>query len=276
MLEQNTFIETVQGVADIIRTAPKPLSREEILSYFKDMELNEAQKNMVLEYLSKPHDENEDEINEADEEVNETDDVSSEDSAEDEETGLLEEFSADVNEDELIPQSPMFQMYLQELEELPEYSGEEIRDMYKELLAGKESVISTISNIWLKSVLDMAKKLAVTSDGFEDVVQEGNMALFMCLTELCGCEEDIDIEKELFDAIEEAMKSCIREQTGCDEVETTMVGKVTLVSKAIEHLKGQKNSEPTIDEISDYTCIPKEELEGVLELIKKAEVKKDN
>ncbi len=48
-------------------------------------------------------------------------------------------------------------------------------------------MIHTISNFWLKSVLAMAKKLAVTSEGFEDVVQEGNMGLFMCLTELCGC-----------------------------------------------------------------------------------------
>ena len=41
----------------------------------------------------------------------------------------------------------------------------------------------------------MAKKLAVTSEGFEDVVQEGNMGLFMCLTELCGCGDEIDVEK---------------------------------------------------------------------------------
>ena len=56
----------------------------------------------------------------------------------------------------------------------------------------------------------MAKKLAVTSEGFEDVVQEGNMGLFMCLTELCGCGDEIDVEKELLDAIEESMKECIR------------------------------------------------------------------
>ena len=53
----------------------------------------------------------------------------------------------------------------------------------------------------------MAKKLAVTSEGFEDVVQEGNMGLFMCLTELCGCGDEIDVEKELLDAIEESMKA---------------------------------------------------------------------
>ena len=92
----------------------------------------------------------------------------------------------------------------------------------------------------------MAKKLAVTSEGFEDVVQEGNMGLFMCLTELCGCGDEIDVEKELLDAIEESMKECIREQTGEDESENTVVGKVSLVNRAVEKLKSDKGFEPTL------------------------------
>ena len=48
------------------------------------------------------------------------------------------------------------------------------------------------------------------------------MGLFMCLTELCGCGNEIDVEKELLDAIEESMKECIREQTGEDESENTV------------------------------------------------------
>ena len=54
MLDQNTFMETVREVSEIIRTASEPLSREEILGYFAAMELNETQKEMVLEYLLKP------------------------------------------------------------------------------------------------------------------------------------------------------------------------------------------------------------------------------
>ena len=50
-------------------------------------------------------------------------------------------------------------------------------------------MINLISNSWMIKVLEIAKKLAVTSEGFEDVIQEGNMALFLKLTELCGCEE---------------------------------------------------------------------------------------
>ncbi len=55
--------------------------------------------------------------------------------------------------------------------------------MYKKLLAGEESMVHALSNAWLRNVLEVAKKLAVSTEGFEDIVQEGNMALFLRLSE---------------------------------------------------------------------------------------------
>lgn len=296
MLDQNTFIETVQSVAEIIRTSAEPIGRDEIMSYFKDMELNKAQEDMVFEFLITPHEQenedtcdyedgsHEDELHEDEASENtalnnviysEGDSMDAIAGGKNDKDKQDNEDESDIDEDSLIPDSPMFRMYLEELEEIPDYTKAEQDDMYKKLLAGDESVIHTISNFWLKSVLAMAKKLAVTSEGFEDVVQEGNMGLFMCLTELCGCGDEIDVEKELLDAIEESMKACIREQTGEDESENTVVGKVSLVNRAVEKLKSDKGFEPSLSELSGYTGVDEEELENLLELIKKADVEKN-
>lgn len=295
MLDQNTFIETVQSVAEIIRTSAEPIGRDEIMSYFKDMELNKAQEDMVFEFLITPHEQeesagdyedesHEDELHENEESENDTlnnviysegDSMDAIAGGKNDKDKQDNEDESDIDEDSLIPDSPMFRMYLEELEEIPDYTKAEQDEMYKKLLAGDDSVIHTISNFWLKSVLAMAKKLAVTSEGFEDVVQEGNMGLFMCLTELCGCGDEIDVEKELLDAIEESMKACIREQTGEDESENTVVGKVSLVNRAVEKLKSDKGFEPSLSELSGYTGVDEEELEKLLELIKKADVEKN-
>nr|WP_308657075.1 hypothetical protein [uncultured Agathobacter sp.] len=295
MLDQNTFIETVQSVAEIIRTSAEPIGRDEIMSYFKDMELNKAQEDMVFEFLITPHEQeesagdyedesHEDELHENEESENDTlnnviysegDSMDAIAGGKNDKDKQDNEDESDIDEDSLIPDSPMFRMYLEELEEIPDYTKAEQDEMYKKLLAGDDSVIHTISNFWLKSVLAMAKKLAVTSEGFEDVVQEGNMGLFMCLTELCGCGDEIDVEKELLDAIEESMKACIREQTGEDESENTVVGKVSLVNRAVEKLKSDKGFEPSLSELSGYTGVDEEELENLLELIKKADVEKN-
>lgn len=282
MVDQNTFIETVQSVSQIIRTSAEPIGREEIMSYFKDMDLNKAQEDLIFDFLLNHHDEPEN--GQEDVETENTDEVSEKNTdiiySEGEPIGQKKDTVSDENddgfdEDSLIPDSPMFKMYLEELDEIPEYSKEEQDELYKKLLNGDESVIHTISNMWLKSVLDMAKKLAVTKEGFEDVVQEGNMALFMHLTELCGAGENENIEDEILEVIEAAMKECIRNQTGESENENAMVGKVSLVSRAVEHLKSQNGTDPSAQELSEYTSVPADELSSILELLKKATQKDD-
>ena len=57
MLDRNAFMETLRDVAEIVRTAAEPMEREDILSYFKDMNLTKEQEDMVFTYLSTPHEE---------------------------------------------------------------------------------------------------------------------------------------------------------------------------------------------------------------------------
>ena len=276
MLDQSVFTETIHEVAEIIRTSATPLSKEEILSYFKEMELNEQQENMVLEFLLTPHEEEEaeEETDEAEGEEQEAADwqeTSDASALAQNDSGKKEEKTA---EPDVLPESKMFQMYLEEISSLPVYSGKKQEEMYQKLLAGDESVINPISDSWMIKVLETARKLAVTSEGFEDVIQEGNMALFLRLSELCGSHEKVDVEEELLTAVEEAMKSCIREQTGEDENENSVVGKVALVSEAVNYLKKQNGAQPTQKELADYVKIPEDELADILYMIDKA--KKDS
>ena len=274
-LDQSVFTETIHEVAEIIRTSATPLSKEEILSYFKEMELNEQQENMVLEFLLTPHEEEE-----AEEETEEAEGGEQE-AADWQETsdasvlaqndpGKKEEKNA---EPDVLPESKVFQMYLEEIGSLPVYSGKKQEEMYQKLLAGDESVINPISDSWMIKVLETARKLAVTSEGFEDVIQEGNMALFLKLTELCGCEEKTDVEAELQGAVETAMKSSILAEEGEDEDEKAMVGKLALVNEAKKYLAEEKGREATVHELAAYTQLTEEELSDILLLIQKADQK---
>ena len=254
MLDQSVFTETIHEVAEIIRTSATPLSKEEILSYFKEMKLNEQQENMVLEFLLTPHEEQE----AAD--WQETSDASV---LAQNDPGKKEEKNA---EPDVLPKSKVFQMYLEEIGSLPVYSGKKQEEMYQKLLAGDESVINPISDSWMIKVLETARKLAVTSEGFEDVIQEGNMALFLKLTELCGCEEKTDVEAELQGAVETAMKSSILAEEGEDEDEKAMVGKLALVNEAKKYLAEENGREA-------YTQLTEEELSDILLLIQKADQK---
>lgn len=271
MLDQNTFMETVHAVSEIIRTSQEPLKKEDILSYFKDMELNENQENMILEFLLMPHEEEDKEENADAEDTQEAGNAGEIGANEEQEDALADGKQEENSEEDILAHSPVFQMYLKELADIPEYTKEELYSMYEKLLSGDEGMIHKISNAWLRNVLEAAKKLAVSQEGFEDVVQEGNMALFLCLSDLCGSRESVDVEKELLSAVGESMKACIRELTGEDEDENAVVGKVSLVNEAVKYLKKENGKEPSLKELSDYTHVSEEELSDLLELMKKAE-----
>lgn len=274
MLDQSVFTETIHEVAEIIRTSATPLSKEEILGYFKEMELNEQQENMVLEFLLTPHEEEDAEEEEAEaEEAQETAEWQDTTDASVFTQSDSDKKEAETKEADCLPESKMFQMYLEEISSLPVYSETKIEEMYQKLLAGDESVIHTISDSWMIKVLELAKKLAVSSEGFEDVIQEGNMALFLKLTELCGSQEKTDVEAELQNAVEEAMKSSILAEEGEDEDEKAMVGKLALVNEAKKYLTDEKGREATLSELAEYTQLTEEELSDILLLIQKANQK---
>jgi RNA polymerase primary sigma factor len=275
MLDQSVFTETIHEVAEIIRTSATPLSKEEILSYFKEMELNEQQESMVLEFLLTPHEEEE---AEEETEENEGGEQEAADWQETSDASVLAQKDPDKKEEknaepDVLPETKVFQMYLEEISSLPVYSGKKQEEMYQKLLAGDESVINPISDSWMIKVLETARKLAVTSEGFEDVIQEGNMALFLKLTELCGCEEKTDVEAELQGAVETAMKSSILAEEGEDEDEKAMVGKLALVNEAKKYLAEENGREATVQELAAYTQLTEEELSDILLLIQKADQK---
>ncbi len=279
MLDQGLFTETIHEVAEIIRVSQGNMTREEILGYFKDMDLNEEQQNMVLEFLLNPHPEDEPIAENApsQEETSQSDDSETDDerAGANKKTGKAAKGSDSTASDE-VESTGVFQMYLDELRELSTYSKEKQEKMYQALLGGDERVIADITNCWLPVVLENAKKLTESNDpdSLQDVVQEGNMALFLCLTELCGSHEKIDVESELATEIENAMKSCILEEEGDVESEDAMVGRIALVNEAVKYLEKEKGMKPGIAELAEYTKVPASELDEILLYIEKAEQKK--
>ena len=285
MLDQNIFMETVREVSEIIRTASEPLSREEILGYFASMDLNETQKEMVLEYLLKPE-------KSSDSSKGNMASAASEEEIIDED--LLEEGEGTLESEKIsesmksggknaespkkgsqaseLPDSPVFRMYLDEISGISLCTPEELQKLYGQLLEGSDSVIGKISENWMHRILEQVKRLSVAAEDFSDVVQEGNMALFMKLSELCGSNTALtDVEVMLDRAVEAAMKGYMDEITGEDDVENAVVGKVTLVNEARKYLMEQSGQEPSIRELAKYTKMSASELRDMLDFIQKAE-----
>ena len=248
MLNQNVFMETLREVKEIVRTAAEPLSKEEMLSYFSGMDLSDEQKNMVINYLLAPEEETASAPEEPEEESEKT---------------AFEE----------VEESKVFKMFMEEVEGLKDYKPEELSMMYIKLLQGDKGVITLISEAWMKRVIEIARKENANRFSLEDIIQEGNMGLFLKLTELCGSKAAVNVEEELLEAVKASMKAYISEIAGEDDNEQAVVGKVNLINEAIKFLQGPNGERPSMKAMADYTGLDEEELQEILDIIEKADKK---
>lgn len=251
MTDQNTFLETIDSVKEIIRTAPEPMSEEEILKYFADMELTEEQKSMILSFLQDPA--NYVETVEEEKEESET--------AGDLDVKALDDSLQDTEN------SRILQMYLEELSLLPSYTEEELSAMYSKLLQGDMGMVEQLLAAWLKPVLETAKRYLEPKVNVEDLIQEGNMALLLKLQELCGTMDKLEVADALQQAVETGIAAYVMELRDAHEWEDAMTGRVSLLHEAQKVLQEEYGRMPTNEELSEYTKIPKEELMGLLDLM---------
>lgn len=253
MLDKIAFMETLHSVQEVARTSLTPLSKEEIQTYFKDMELTKEQEEMVYQYLLHPQEEtvseSEDEPEAENEEENGT------------ENGAEAERAV----------SARFQMYLDELGDIPVISKEQEALLYEKLAQGEEKAIAELSTQWLKQVVEIASSYKADELLLDDMVQEGNIGLLMGLQSLLGKEES-NPKKILEQFVREAIEKYAEEESGEGEQENSILAKVSLVHEAKETLGKELGSEPSIRQLAEYTRIPEEEIADIVSLAK--EVKK--
>lgn len=261
MLDKIAFMETLHSVQEVARTSLTPLSKEEIQTYFKDMELTKEQEEMVYQYLLHPQEEN----------VSESEDESeSENEAEaDYETG--NGLKAEENSVAERAVSARFQMYLDEIGDIPVLTDQQETALYERLANGEETAIAELSTGWLKKVVEIAAAYETDRVLLDDMVQEGNMGLLMGLQSLLG-KKTPNPKQTLEQFVREAIEGYVDEESGEGEQENSILAKVSLVHEAKETLAKELGSEPSIRQLAEYTRISEEEISDIVSLAK--EVKK--
>lgn len=257
MLDKIAFMETLHSVQEVARTSLTPLSKEEIQTYFKDMELTKEQEEMVYQYLLHPQEEAVLESEDEEEVGNKTEADNSK--------------NTEKNTEEERAVSARFQMYLDEIGDIPVLTEEQEKALYERLAQGKEQAIADLSAQWLKQVVEIASEYNANDVLLDDMVQEGNIGLLMGLKVLLGKKES-NPQKVLEQFVREAIENYMEEESGEGEQENSILAKVSLVHEAKEILAKELGSEPSIRQLAEYTRISEEEIADIVSLAK--EVKK--
>lgn len=261
MVDRSIFMDTLRSVQEIARTALEPMTREEIQHYFDDMELSSEQQEMIYQYLQKSQEES------GEERPEQKDERASGKTGNRKSSGGRKKAS----------HSRQFQMYLNEIKDIPELSQQRKLELYRNLLDGEKAAISAISTQWLKKITDTAQSYVTSQVLVEDLVQEGNMGLLLGMEELLGAKEqygemlsDISaMEGKLESFVREAMEEYCQTVEGMNNGENTILAKVNLVHEAQKLLAEEAGTIPDLQELSDYTRIPLEEVRDIMALSQK-------
>lgn len=169
---------------------------------------------------------------------------------------------------EELSNSKHYRKYLEEARQAGECTKDQMFDLYDKLADDGESVRERIVNGWLVRIIRMADEEKDENVLPEDLIQEGNMALWMQLSEPLDGLKPEQIDEKLENAVREAMHELIRTEAGVRDHDQETVGKAALVRAAQEYLAKENGRSATLSELSNFTKIPEEELRDILALIK--------
>lgn len=168
--------------------------------------------------------------------------------------------------------SAYYQMYLAELQGIHPCTDDEEAALVTEMLAGDEDARERLVEGNLHRVVQISKAYLGQGVLAADLVQEGNMALFMAvdsyMADSCasGGSAAEDFRLYLIREIENAMVDAIREQTGSDDILNTLAADANALMKATEKLADRLGREATSEELAEYLHMSRERVETLVKI----------
>ncbi len=242
------FIRVIHSVQEFIKTSDRMPDREEIADYFKEMKLSLQQQEMVYQYFEQLREENGNQSFEMPISIEKEENVK------------------DQREKVKLPETGFFRFYLEDIKKRKRYTKEEEETLYQRLVAGDTTVIQTLSEQWMHKVLQIAQNQVqiVETKDVADVIQEGNMAVFLSLQQLAGSGKMTDFNQELTSAAKYAMEQYLRKTAAEEEMDQSILAKAALVYEARKFMTEKLQRIPTVAELSQYTKMSETELEDIL------------
>lgn len=166
-------------------------------------------------------------------------------------------------------------LYRQEVARLTE-GTQQLERAVLGFLQGNDLARETIIENYLHKVVELAGNYQKRNVPMDEVISEGNVGLMLAMQIVGDNREeyllpDGSLHTEKFYGtlnmeITHAMESYIDEMTASRDWEHAMLAKTNLLHEATKYMAEEMGRIPTIEELSEYTKIPREEIKDIMGL----------
>lgn len=251
-LDKDAFIKAIRSAAGMVKSAKGSavsVSKESIEKCFEGMELAEGQKELIFQYLENPQ----------------LVDMKENIKMHRHPVGLEVNLKEDKKKSkDGLMDTVFFKMYQEDLEKIKACTPDEEEELYSRLLSGDRLALHKLSDQWQVRVLELAKSIRIPEKELADAIQEGNLGVFFALKELLGLGKNVCVKEELEKAALQAIEAYLYSTAAAKDMDDSLIAKAVLVHEAKEYLAEELLRLPTMEELSQYTKLPIEELEDIL------------
>lgn len=267
MEDQGRFLEMLQEITEIAHAQQDKLTKEEIKKYLGDQELSEKQMRAVYHYLGENHI--------TVEGYTFIPDVSMSDSKKEEENTASSNKTEQSAEKKETRREANLRLYQEELRQV-EGVLEDEKELILTFLQGDVTKKNSVIEKYLHKVIEIAKRYEKREVAMDEIIAEGNVGLLTAMqiietnrAEYLLPDGDLDSDK-FFGTLEmevaHAMESYIDETTTEKDWESTVLAKTNLLHEAAKYMTEEMGRVPTIEELSEYTKIAREEIKDIMGL----------
>ncbi len=265
--EMMRFQEKLKELSAFARKKKNVLEYQEIVDFFKDIELQPGSMNRIYDYLESNGVDilREETMAEIDDDIPMLDDdadLAGEDLETLENLGNLDDLDLTVPEGVSI-EDPV-RMYLKEIGRVPLLTAEEEKDLSRRMEDGDEAAKKRLSEANLRLVVSIAKRYVGRGMQFLDLIQEGNLGLIKAV-EKYDYKKGFKFSTYATWWIRQAITRAIADQARTIRIPVHMVETINRLIRVQRQLLQDYGREPSPEEIAKEMKIP---VERVLEIQK--------
>ena len=241
MGNEQEFLEGLQDLVRIGKTNGDMLTADEVRSYFSDVALNEAQMGLIAAYMS----ENQIRID-----------------------GVLPAVDVESEEEELSSAeepSAVFQMYIDEMKEITSLYEEEEEKYLERMTQGDTEAVNQLVEMNLEEVVNIARLFQGKGIQMNDLIQEGNLALFCSVMEY-EKETHGDFHPYMLERVRQAIEDAVQENTMVTSGARKMARLINQMNDLATSITKEFGREAKAEELAEKMHLSVEEVKDLMKV----------
>ncbi|MBQ9766190.1 MAG: hypothetical protein IJW18_08335 [Lachnospiraceae bacterium] len=161
-------------------------------------------------------------------------------------------------------ETEILQQYIEDIQNIPkEEPGEKLR-LIEELLNGKSTVKTRLSELCLMQAMQVATEFRGQGLPLVDLIQESNIAVMMFLEDFEGDAGEFDTK--LTDYVKASIKAAVNTENVARREEEKLAEKINELSDTTQMLAERLGREATLEELNEYTKLTEDEIKTLMKM----------